>query len=213
LSFPRSYSAIRSIVAGEVLQTRVARAIVRKAGVRVGVGGGPTGRPPFTVVRYEFFDNDIYPEGVDFDVQITQFSRALSRTYAPSTITGSATRAVAFSTVNAQSRIWLEPFSEVRVTARVVTSTPNLYLIPAFGPLIGDWGNVVPVAKFADTAQAVRTGTGQMVQLTAPFSKSDWQPIHSSFLALGEVRAGLFIRNLGASAISPQIGVCEIQLR
>jgi hypothetical protein len=192
----------------------VARAIVRKAGVRVGVGGGPTGRPPFTVVRYEFFDNDIYPEGVDFDEQITQFSRSLARTYAPSSIAGGgATRAVAFSTVNAQSRVWLEPFAEVRVTAKVITITPNLYVLPAFGPLTGDWGNVVPVAKFADTAQAVRTGTGQMVQLTAPFSKSDWQPIHSSFLALGEVRAGLFIRNLGASAISPQIGVCEIQLR
>lgn len=166
------------------------------------------------MVRYEFYQSSSYPVGMPDTDRQTQFSRALSRTYAFRNIPASSTVAVAVTEQTAQSRLWLEPFSEFRVSARVVTSTPDLYVIAAFASsATGVWGGPIGTAGFADSAQNVRTGTGNLTQLIAPFAKSAWLPINAGYLALGEVRAGLFIRNTAAAVRTPQTGVIEIQVR
>lgn len=213
MSFPLSYRAIRDLVAGELLKTGVARDIARKAGLRAGSESITTGRPPFTVIRFETYGSTTFAPGTPSTDQQTQFSRALNRRYATFSHPLNTTNPVAGNNSQPRTILWLEPFSEVRVTARVITSTPNMYLIPAFGPLSGAWSTVLGTAQFADTAELVRTGAGMMLSLTAPFAKSEWMPIHPSFKSAGEVRAGLFVRNLATSPNTPEWGVLEMQLR
>ena len=217
--YPKTYVAVKELVRKTALITPMARKIVRRSGFRVGSAAAEGGRPPITVVRFEFYN---LQNGVTYDTgqpAADQYTRTISRKYA-TTIAANATRAMAptnrFS--SHMTRVWLAPFEDVRVVARVITSTTNLHVIGAFGhPATGDW-IVVPistVAGFADTAGSVLGGSGSCItSLVAPISASTWQPIHASYKALGEVRAGLFIRNTsGAISSAPESGVIELQVR
>ena len=61
MSFPRTHRAIKAMILGAALQSRMARAIVRKSGVMGGVGG--VGGAGTTVLSA-----DIFPDGRDIDL-------------------------------------------------------------------------------------------------------------------------------------------------
>ncbi len=219
MTLPRSYKEVRRIVRGKVLSTHVARQIVRKSGFSGAIGPSGGGRPPIVVMRFEWWFT-VTPDTGQTDT-FAQYTRASSRRYNRS-VGASATTTLGQQNTTGRiaehmTRFWLGPFTEVRVVARVITTNSNLRVIGGFAGPTGDWINppIFSAAGFADSAQAVLTGTGSaMATLTQSVSVSSWASIHSSYKALGEVRAGMFVRNTSTTASQiPEIGTCELQVR
>lgn len=214
MSFPISYREISEMMPKRALQTRMARAIARKAGLRVG-GGTSAGRPPTTILRTVKWTTESIPPGAFGEIQYSSYARRRLGQSISSRTT------ISITGIQEITRFWLEGFTQVRIVARVFEAQSGAHLLCGFAPPTFDALNFLAAARLPDTYALLGTGlqvipppTSTIVMpMTAPYTISPWVPIHENFLST-EIQCAFFLRNLNTSGfVIADVGACDIQIR
>lgn len=236
MSFPSTYREIRELVGRQALHTHNARAIMRKAGVRLG-GGGVVGRAPLTIARYGRWTSvspfaatsPIYYSRATFrgDVggsSVNGFTAPIGLTSGPSDV------------AQGMTRFFLGGFTQIRAVAPMLQSASYLRL--TIGMLKaseydaqflpgGTQISFARNARFPDSYErlTLHSGTIQnggggspLTEITAPWTITEWVTINEEFLMDGEALCAIFARNINpvASGIfntAKTSGVVELQVR
>lgn len=205
MSFRLTYKEILELVANTVLYVPIARDIVRRAGIRP--GGASGGNGPITALRLEYWNIYNHESGVLYDPPgaESRFERVIDNN--PSAVPGLGL---------ANTTMWLEGLTQVRVNARTIVPHPSAKLQVSwaeYGVDTGferywpDTGAVVFDLPFGtpNTAGSVSCG------LTEEYNTSGWIDFLPEWLER-EIYMQLETA-YGDGESTAQLGMCELQLR
>lgn len=215
MSFPRTYQSVLDMVGKKALETRFARGVVRKSGLRMGGGETFTGAPPKAALRFLKYNARTLNSPTS-EASFIQYGWWLRRRLNVS-LSNRVTQRIS---AEHMALFWLEGYTEVRIVARVFAAQPNGRIFCGFSPRVFLPSTFDTNAFFPDTGALIAPGFSSspptspiVTPMSAPYAIGPWVSINEGFLNT-EVQVALYWRNVGTTGfITPDIGMVEVQVR